>query len=205
MKRALFLLGLVLPLCTALYVVPAWPQDEAAEHVKTVKKLLDDTRRHADDLVKRQYELIKSLGSITPEAAGAVLDELISLMDKRIKAHDEGSEVWKTYDRLGVLIGGWLDDARKHAAAAKDTRWLPIVKMWEERQRTVRQLQMALQHDLAAARARRDHLIEDKEILMSVLKLGGPSAKLMIEKLAKDYVTIQGDRTEPPQLMGKQP
>jgi tetratricopeptide (TPR) repeat protein len=188
--RALSMFGLLVSLAFAPCILPAaWAQGSVADYSKAVKARFDDTKKRTDELIKRQEHIIKLFKSADPKAVESSFDEAVALIEKAIQSYDENSELWKAYDQVDTIIRDSLEDARKKSSSAT-ARWLPIVKMWQDRQSESLKQRTDLKAQLVAARGNLEGLKQDKDIILHYLK--GGAIKEAQEEIAKSIKDFEG-------------
>lgn len=204
--RSLSMFGLLVSLAFAPCVLPAaWAQQgSVADYTKAIKARFDDTKRRTDDLIKRQEHIIKLFKSADPKAVEASFDEAVSLIERAIQSYDENSELWKTYDQVDTIIRDSLDDARKKSPSGGAARWLPVIKMWQERQSDSQRQRTDLKTQLVAARGNLEGLKQDKDIILHYLKGGAiKEAQEEIDKSIKDFEGINRNMKDMVESMRK--
>jgi tetratricopeptide (TPR) repeat protein len=182
--------GLLVSLALAPSILPAaWAQGSVVDYSKAVKARFDDTKKRTDELIKRQEHIIKLFKSADPKVVESSFDEAVALIEKAIQSYDENSELWKAYDQVDSIIRDSLDDARKKSQSAT-ARWMPIVKMWQDRQSESLKQRTELKAQLVAARGNLDGLKQDKDIILHYLK--GGAIKEAQEEIAKSIKDFEG-------------
>jgi uncharacterized protein YukE len=190
--RALSMFGLLVSLVLVPCGLPAAraQQGSVADYTKAIKARFDDTKKRTDDLIRRQEHIIKLFKSADPRAVEASFDEAVSLIEKAIQSYDENSELWKTYDQVDTIIRDSLEDARKKTSGGA-ARWVPVIKMWQERQSDSQRQRTDLKAQLVAARGNLEGLKQDKDIILHYLKGGAiKEAQEEIDKSIKDFEGI---------------
>jgi hypothetical protein len=201
------MLGLLVGLASTPCVLPAaWAQQgSVADYSKAVKARFDDTKRRTDELIKRQEQIIKLFKSANPKEVEASFDEAVSLIEKAIKSYDENSELWKAYEQVDVIVRESLEDARKKSqSGSASARWMPIIKMWQERQSDGQKQRTDLKAQLVAARGNLEGLKQDKDIILHYLKGGAiKEAQDEIAKSIKDFEGINQNMKDMVESMRK--
>lgn len=202
--RALSMFGLLVSLALAPCALPAaWAQGSVADYTKAVKMRFDDTKRRTDELIKRQEHIIKLFRSADPRAVEASFDEAVTLIEKAIKSYGENSELWKAYDEVDTIIRDSLEDARKKSQSGA-ARWMPVIKMWQDRQSDSQRQRTALKAQLVSARANLEGLKQDKDIILHYLKGGAiKEAQEEIDKSIKDFEGINQNMKDMVESMRK--
>jgi hypothetical protein len=194
--------GLLVSLALAPCVLPALAQT-ADDYSKAVKARFDDAKRRADELIKRQENIVRLLKSSDPKVVQASFDEAVALIEQAINSYDEKSELWKAFDQVDVVIRQRIDNARQKSKEAA-ARWLPFVREWEERLSVSLKQRTDLKAQLVTARGSLESLKQDKEIFVEHLMLGRvKEAQAEMDRSIKDFEGINQNMKDMVASMGK--